>query len=143
MPRGGDRGGRRPKGALGKKNAMLRAVTEQALTSGILPLEVLLNNMRFYYEKADLAEQVLAQAIANGEPTPALLEKLKALCNFRGLSSENASLAAPYCHAKLASIEVHDKTKDTLVMIEEGMTEDQAAIAWSGMRDGSDAKVIN
>ena len=47
---------------------------------GITPLEVMLNNMRFYVEEAD---KLLAQILLGKKSTPALVEALKGLTAFR------------------------------------------------------------
>lgn len=107
MPRGGaGRGQGRKKGGVNRRTLALKAVADAALTSGCSPLEVLLENMRFYHSKINMAEQMLATAIANKEAPAALVEVLRKLCNFRSEAGRFAVEAAPYVHAKLASVTV-------------------------------------
>jgi hypothetical protein len=74
MARGGARpGAGRRKGALTKRT---REIAEQAVASGMTPLEVMLSAMRFHVERGDLDK---AAAVAKD--------------------------AAPYIHPKLASVE--------------------------------------
>lgn len=103
---GPGRGQGRKKGGSNQRTLALRAIADEALKSGCSPLEVLLDNMRFYQSKIKMAEQMLADAIANKETPAALIAVLQKLCNFRSEAGRFAVEAAPYVHAKLASITV-------------------------------------
>jgi hypothetical protein len=96
----GQRFGGRGKGAVNKRTAAIRAVADKAIEEGVTPLEVMLNNMRFYVAEAD---KMLAKIIAGKEPTIELVEALKGLTSFRNRAEECAVDAAPYVHAKLAT----------------------------------------
>lgn len=93
MPRGsapGERRGGRKKGVPNKKTAALQ---EQVASTGMTPLEVMLDNMRFAYDQA----QELADS---ADPEDQV--KLRTL---RGIAQDCAKDAAPYLHPKLTSIE--------------------------------------
>lgn len=78
MPRGGAReGAGRKKGLPSVKIKDRLSVVEKAMAQGITPIEVLLNTMRQLYASGQLME-----------------------------AAKVAGDAAPYCHSKLASIEL-------------------------------------
>ena|ERR1035437_3552111 len=135
MSSGGDRGGRRPKGSLGKRTKALLAIKDQALHAGITPLEVLLNNMRFYYDKISKAEQMLEAAIAQHEPTEKIIQVLKTLCDFRSEAGRFAVEAAPYCHSRMATLTVSGDPNNPLEMVHsiaDDMTPQQAQETYAG-----------
>ena len=115
--KGGDLGGRRPKGSLNKRTVALRDISDKAIAAGITPLEVLLENMRFYHSKISQAEVMLAEAINKNEPTTKLIETLKVLCNFRNEAGKFADMAAPYCHNKKATLTVTPDPNNPFVMV--------------------------
>jgi len=46
----------RPVGSVGAKTKMLREIAAKALADGVTPAEVMLDNMRFFHEKADVLQ---------------------------------------------------------------------------------------
>jgi len=86
MARGGSRKGAGRK--LGSATTKTREIADRASKSGVVPLEVMLDAMRFFHGKA-------------GEPNATADI---AMTNYR-LAADIAKDAAPYMHPKLASIE--------------------------------------
>jgi hypothetical protein len=114
MARGGKReGAGRPSGAVTKRT---REIAEQAHERGVTPLDVMLENMAHFRQVALDAEATLEGLTAEefaGEPsagaTPEeqfkyLLAQVKKTAGFRQLAQDAARDAAPYVHAKLASV---------------------------------------
>ncbi len=108
MPRGGARtGAGRPGGAVSKKS---REVAERAIRNGITPLEVMLDNMRFYHSEAGkLTEKLIAEGapqleVAKGGETQGphanVIEAIKTVLGFRKMAGEEAARAAPYIHPR-------------------------------------------
>jgi hypothetical protein len=75
--RGGPNGGGRPKGSISKRK---QALTIEAIERGITPLEVMLDNMRFYVNEGN-----------------------------RDKASLIAKDAAPYIHPRLTTVDVGNK----------------------------------
>jgi hypothetical protein len=121
MSRGGaGRGQGRKPGSLTVKN---RAIAERALADGQTPLEVMLDNMRFYHQASlKLIEQLLEHGAppVEGEPQPDappnndVIEALRQLLGFRKLAGEAARDAAPYLHPRLSST-VDDEPQNDFV----------------------------
>lgn len=110
MPRGGKReGAGRTIGALTKKT---RAVAERAMAEGKSPLEVMLDNMRYFQQVALDAEAVIENMTAGeigGEPAEQfkmLLAEVKKAAGLRIMAHECARDAAPFLHPRLSSTEV-------------------------------------
>lgn len=91
-------GAGRPKGAPTKKTqeAILRAEA-----GGIMPMDVLLNDMRFFHE---LAEEILNKfdRYAASEEN---LELFKQASSLKATARDCAIAVSPYIHPKLSSIE--------------------------------------
>ena len=113
MPSGGaGRGqGRKP----GSGNVKLRETVEKALSRGVSPIEVMLENMRFYHQGAceltyalltgtpmDAAQAVGAADESEEAPNAAVIEAISQVVGLRKLAGEEAARAAPYCHVRLA-----------------------------------------
>lgn len=101
------------KGQATKRTLAMQAIADEALKSGTSPLEVLLDNMRFYQSKIQMAEQMLADAIANKETPTALIDVLQRLCNFRSEAGRFAVDAAPYVHPRRATVEINAEINNT------------------------------
>lgn len=102
----GERGQGRKKGSVSEKTKMLREISKKAIQQGITPLEVMLDNMRFYHSQAgDLLSKIL-EGINKKKPPAELVEMLNNLGSFRKMAGEAAVDAAPYCHPRLANIQV-------------------------------------
>lgn len=97
--RGGARkGAGRPKGLSNQKSQeLIIKATEQ----GISPMEVLLNDMRFYYE---LGEREFAK-IKDQESEEIHREVFLKANSLKMIARECAKDVAPYIHAKLSSID--------------------------------------
>ena len=94
------------KGQVTKRTQAMRAIADEALKSGCTPLDVLLDNMRYYYSKIKTAEKIFDDAIENKETPSVVMTALSKLCNFRSEAGRFAVEAAPYVHAKLAAVTV-------------------------------------
>lgn len=98
MPVGGKRpGAGRPRGA---KQKVPNVDRRKAAEGGLMPLDVMLGNMRFFHAEA---AALLAKASGIENPGPEAIDTLKALFATRQQAQECAKDAAPYLHAKLQS----------------------------------------
>lgn len=126
MSHGGKReGAGRPKGAL---TVRTREVAERALAEGRVPLEIMLDNMIHFQQVALDAEATLegltvaeftgkVTAETPEEQFKALLAQVKKTAGFRQLAQEAARDAAPYMHAKLASVTVAGDDESPIKLI--------------------------
>lgn len=93
-------GAGRPKGALSQKTQEL---ITRAATEGIMPIEVLLNDMRYFY---NLGENKMR--VAEGEePGKKQAKEFKAAIELKSIARDCARDAAPYVHPKLASLQAN------------------------------------
>lgn len=102
-------GGRKP-GAKNKLPMMIRTrnmkVRVKAL-KGLTPLEVMLDNMRYGHQEAEMLYKYLSKQKAmdpSREMTAAQAKKLSELQGFRKIAQDAARDAAPYLHNKLTAI---------------------------------------
>lgn len=115
MGKGGKReGAGRKAGSLTKRTS---EIARRAIVEGRSPLEVMLENMRHFQQVAHDAEAILAvltaeefvgQKGANLKPEEQfklLLAEVKKAAGFRQMAHDCAKDAAPYIHARLASVE--------------------------------------
>lgn len=114
MARGGKRDGAgRPAGAVTKRT---REVADKAHKTGQTPLEIMIANMLHFQKVALDAEAVLegmtvaeftgrVTAETPEEQFKELLAQVKKTAGFRQLAQDAARDAAPYVHAKLASVQ--------------------------------------
>lgn len=115
MARGGKReGAGRPAGAVTKRT---REVAERVLATGMSPLDVMIDNMRHFQQVALDAEATLEGLTADefsGQVSPGaspedqfkfLLAQVKKTVGLRQAAQDAARDAAPYVHAKLASVQ--------------------------------------
>ncbi len=93
-------GAGRPKGAVNKKSQELLA---RATEEGISPVEVLLNDMRFFY---NLGEGKMLEAMQS-EPGKKQANNFRAACALKEVARDCARDAAPYIHPKLASVQAN------------------------------------
>lgn len=113
----GTRGGKqpgagRPKGA---QSAKTRQLIERCEAGGIMPIDVLLNDMRFFYR---LGEDKMTQA-KETSPGKEQAKAFRAACELKGVARDCARDAAPYVHPKLASVEAKvDVTNHELALAE-------------------------
>jgi hypothetical protein len=147
MAHGGRRegSGRKP-GAVTKRT---REIADQALAHGKSPLEVMLENMRHFQQVALDAESVLAgltveeiggQDMSPDEQFKMLMAKAKNAAGFRQMAQECARDAAPFIHAKLASVTIggDDESPVTLIhKIERIIVENSADTDSEGIQAAS------
>src|SRR2546423_8348215 len=105
MPRGGHRenaGGRR-----GTPNKATAARQAAVAASGITPLEVMLDNMRFAHQRAGELLAALLADVEAGEvkERAALIDAFKPIQALRQTAQDCARHAANYVHPKLANIQ--------------------------------------
>lgn len=118
--------GRKP-GSVSRRTRAIRELSNQAIAAGVHPLEVMLNNMRFYHNEAqNLLAQILA-AIKKGSLGVAHLELLGKLYNTRNEAQKCAVDAAPYVHARLSAVAVSGSVDHRLVPPPDGMSPQQLA----------------
>ncbi|MDR3420180.1 MAG: hypothetical protein P4L80_02880 [Xanthobacteraceae bacterium] len=124
MPRGGARQGPgRPPGSRGETAKII----QQAAEDGVLPLKIMLDNLRIYTKQADELTELLDGGVpaptgedgaANaGEARAAIIEAIGQVVGLRKLAGEEAARAAPYCHPRQG------------VLAEEGGTEEMMPLA--------------
>jgi hypothetical protein len=115
VARGGKRAGSgRPQGALTKRT---REIAERALVSGKTPLDIMLENMRYFHQLALDAEATLAgltyeefvgkhgSDLNPADQFKALLAEVKKTAGLRQFAQECAADAAPFMHPRLAAIQ--------------------------------------
>lgn len=116
MPSGakpGERRGGRQKGTPNKpketpKYSKKQEIIQQALAEGVTPLDIMMDNARFYHAKY---ERLLREAT---EACPEeMLPILKTMVDARTAAQGCARDAAPYIHAKLSNIEQRTKITKT------------------------------
>jgi hypothetical protein len=96
----GRKTGGRQKGTLNKKT-ILRQKQAEAAATGVMPCDVMLDNMRFAYNRA---VEMLAKIVEGGPEAAGNIELLVELIRLRQIAQKCAKDAAPYYHAKLAAI---------------------------------------
>jgi hypothetical protein len=100
----------RPVGSLGAKTKMLREAAAKALAEGITPIEVMLENMRFFHEKADVLQTAVITKIGkkklDSKEAMELLMEFKELGTSRLKAQSCAVDAAPYVHPRLSATTV-------------------------------------
>lgn len=127
MPRGGKRqNAGRKAGVPSTKTVARREIADKAAAQGVTPLEVLLDNMRFYHDKA--AETLAAYALdgvpalpedpENPKESPddrrrrEVVSAIKEICGLRKMAGEAAGQAAPYIHPRRSPIDENAKRSD-------------------------------
>jgi hypothetical protein len=105
--------GRKP----GSLTTKTREIASKAAEEGITPLEVMLQNMRHFYQVALDAEETLRGLTAaeissqvGEDATPEeqfkfLLAEVKKTAGFRQMAQDAATDAAPFIHPRLAAID--------------------------------------
>lgn len=102
MAKGAKTGGRQ-KGSKNKatvaKETFTMKIVKDAKADGIMPLDVMLDNMRFAFAQAS---ELIANMVGDEKPSP---DDFKQLVRLRAMAQSFASDAAPYLHPKLSSVE--------------------------------------
>lgn len=114
----------------------MRKISDEAMQAGVMPIEVMLSNMRFYYSEAgklivELQEKVefIRSEEVVDDAADALREASRTfakLKNTRMLAQQCAVEAAPYCHPRLANIRVNGSMKHEVGPVSEQMTPQEA-----------------
>lgn len=129
-------GAGRPKGSIGRRMKLIRAIAQNALRPGRTPLDTMLKNMYFYDDKASKLLEILEQKIGDKKVQPMeLLELLKEMSSFRMSAQKCACDAAPFVHAKLSAIAL--KVDDSAVrrtMDETAMSDDELSDYYNNLR---------
>lgn len=104
MSHGGSRpGAGRKRGSLTKKTV---AIANEAAARGITPLEVMIENMRWWHQEAGFLIKTAEETARQGGAEPAaVLDLLRKIGSARQHAGDAARDAAPYMHPRLASIE--------------------------------------
>lgn len=96
----------RPKGSISSRKRFIREATDETIKAGVLPIEVMLQNMRWYHEKAeDLLMEILA-AQKKKQLSEAHILALAKVYDFRDRAQKCAADAAPFVHPRLSAIAV-------------------------------------
>lgn len=86
-------------------NARTREIADRAFEEGITPLEVMLDNMRFYHRNAEEALRVLLAGDPKGtegdNPDRGIIDGIKDVLELRKRAGEEAARAAPYMHTRM------------------------------------------
>lgn len=91
-------GAGRPKGS---KNTRTQELVARAAEEGIMPIEVLLNDMRYFYTLGE-NKMRLAEQEADGKKQA---KHFRASLELKTIARDCARDAAPYIHPKLASLQ--------------------------------------
>lgn len=101
------KGAGRPAGSLGSRTKALRAIADEAISAGVTPIEVMLENMRFFHEKADVLQTAVVQKLSAKKITDKdameLLREFQELGASRLKAQSCAVDAAPYVHPRLSA----------------------------------------
>lgn len=137
MAHGGARpGAGKKKGTVNKKTVALRATTTKKiaeLAPGELPLDVMIENMLFWQRTSNvLAEKImeLGKVFQSGDERVEFLKMLQKFLHAREQAQSCAEAAAPYYHAKLASITISGNVNATVEHVLGTMTPSQASEAY-------------
>lgn len=99
----GRKTGGRKKGTRNARTKQRLAIVDAATAEGVTPLEVMLDNMRFFHSEAGkLLTQIMGLTRLEGDAASSVL---KTIMGARQAAQDAARDAAPYCHPKLASTE--------------------------------------
>lgn len=86
-----------------------QAIVARALRDGVTPIEVMLTNMRFWFENAnDIADKLKAMVVdvQDVDSLRELFKMIQTMTAFREKAQGAAVDAAPYIHPRLATISV-------------------------------------
>lgn len=107
----------RPKGSLSKKTLALKQLAADAFNGGVMPLEVMLDNMRYYHGQAQETLIRIVAGIGKDDATE-LLEEFKLNLSYRMKAQECAVDVAPYLHSKLSNVTVKGDEENPLTIQE-------------------------
>lgn len=139
VPDGRAKNGGARKGAgkpLGSATKLTRYKANELCDTNESPLDVMVDNMLFWYRSVKQIEASLSEILVNLDPTDQddRVEFLKLLKQFMA-ARENAQKcavdAAPYVHPRLAAIQFKGEMKHDVVAILGSMTAQEAAVAYA------------
>lgn len=96
---GKQKGAGRPQGAITKKNQEIQL---RAIEQGITPMEVLLEDMRYFHNLANIQLTPIMYKEFDSEEN---IELLKRVMGLKSIARECAESVAAFIHPKLASID--------------------------------------
>lgn len=96
-------GAGRPKGSANKKTQELVA---KALEEGVLPIDVMLGNMRWAWENSSNLLAGLSKAVTEKDKDGvAIFDMYREMLKMKQMAEECAKDAAPFVHNRLAAVE--------------------------------------
>lgn len=105
---GPQEGAGRPKGSVGQRTKALREIADRAIQEGVHPLEVMLDNMRFYHERMAVLQTAVVAKVSKvslkSKEAMELLNEFKELGEARMKAQACAVDAAPYVHPRLSAV---------------------------------------
>ena len=136
MPRGGpNRGQGRKPGSVNVLTGQTREIVKRAAEQGLLPLEVMLDNMRFYHSEATRlvarliagempehlakADEAKPDAPKDDQPHANVIEAIGEVLRLRKLAGEEAARAAPYVHPRMGYASDERSTDDEIIPLAE------------------------
>lgn len=127
----------------------MRAIADEALKAGETPLDVMLENMRFYHKQAEVihneVDALLAKANTDNvdfELVQELTERVEKMGRYRDKAQGCAADAAPFMHPKLAAIQVSGQVDSNVTMLAATMTDQEAIEAYRQALAAPPMKVI-
>jgi hypothetical protein len=138
--RNGKLGGRK----LGSATKLTRAKANELCEAGESPLDVMVDNMKFWARQSKALEEKLVvliidvtppkneeQAQLQFEQRAQLIKLLESFLSARAEAQKCAVNAAPYCHPRLQAVVFSGKTNHAVKEILDGMTEQEAAALYA------------
>ena len=103
MPGGARKGAGRRRGSVNKRAAALWTIREEVLTAGMTPLAVMLDNMRYYADRADQLQADI-ERLPTEDKADAALPVWQKLYDAHNKAQACALAAAPFVHPRLHSV---------------------------------------
>lgn len=142
-------GAGRPKGTVAARTRLMRKIAEDQIKAGETPLDIMLENMRFYHKQAEViyneVDWLLAKAKTDNvdfEQVKELTERIEKMGRYRDKAQGCAVDAAPFIHPKLAAIQVSGQVDSNVKMLATTMTDQEAIEAYRQALAAPPMKVI-
>lgn len=84
----------------------VKATTDEVIRKGVLPIEVMLHNMRWYHQKAEDLLLTILEAQKKKQLSEDHIIALAKVYDFRSHAQRCAVDAAPFIHSRLSSVTV-------------------------------------